>query len=102
MSMELSRMFGMDIYSTDAEYIGKAYEFIIDLEEGRIVRITLEPLRAKDKATARQILKKKSILYDKVVAVKDIILIDQHKKKEEPKSVRPVRGTLARYALRRR
>ena len=101
MSMELSRMFGMDIYSTDAEYIGKAYEFIIDLEEGRIVRITLEPLRVKDKATARQILKKKSILYDKVVAVKDIILIDQHKKREETKQARPTR-TLARYVLRRR
>ncbi len=97
--MELSRMFGMDIYSTDAEYIGKAYEFIIDLEEGRIVKITLEPLKVKDKSAIRQILKKKSVPYEKVVAVKDIILIDQKKKREEPK---PVARTLAKYSWARR
>ncbi len=79
MSMELSKMFGMDIYSTDAEYIGKAYDFVIDLEQGKIYKITLEPFKVRSKKEAAEILKKKAIDYYKVVAVKDIILIDQHK-----------------------
>ncbi len=93
MTIELSRMFGMDIYTTDAEYVGKAYDFIIDLEEGRIFKITLEPFRLTSKQDIVQILKKKSINYDKVVAVKDIILINKAKTTTQPQQTRP-RGIL--------
>ncbi len=93
MTIELSRMFGMDIYTTDAEYVGKAYDFIIDLEEGRLYKITLEPFRLTSKQDIVQILKKKSINYDKVVAVKDIILINKNKPVQQ-KPQRPVSGIL--------
>lgn len=93
MTIELSRMFGMDIYTTDAEYVGKAYDFIIDLEEGRIFKITLEPFRLTSKQDIVQILKKKSINYDKVVAVKDIILINKAKTTAQLQQTRP-RGIL--------
>lgn len=80
MSMELSKLFGMDIYSIDAEYVGKAYDFVIDLEQGRVSKITLEPFKVSSKKEAVNILKKKSVPYETVVAVKDIILIDPRKK----------------------
>lgn len=79
MTMELSKMFGMDIYSTDAEYVGKAYDFVIDLGEGKISKITLEPLKVRSKREVTEILKKKSVSYEKVVAVKDMVLIDPKK-----------------------
>ena len=103
MTMELSKMFGMDIYSTNAEYIGKAYDFVIDLEQGRVFKITLEPFKVRSKKEAADILKKKSVGYEKVVAVKDIILIDPNKTvapvaKQAPR----MGGTLSRLSSRRR
>lgn len=80
MTMELSKMFGMDIYTVDAEYVGKAYDFVIDLEQGRVSKITLEPFKVRSKKEALAILKKKSIPYETVVAVKDIILVDPRKR----------------------
>ena len=90
MAIELSRMFGMDIYTTDAEYVGKAYDFIIDLEEGRIYKITLEPFRITSKQDLAEILKKKSLDYTKVVAVKDIILINKNKPVQQRQQPKPL------------
>ncbi len=100
MTIELSKMFGMDIYSTDAEYIGKAYDFVIDLEQGRVSKITLEPFKVRSKKEAAEILKKKSVAYEKVVAVKDIILIDPRKTAAQA-SARQKPQTLARFGARR-
>ena len=102
MTMELSKMFGMDIYSTEAEYIGKAYDFVIDLEQGRISKITLEPFRVRSKREVAEILKKKSVGYEKVVAVKDIILIDPKKTSTPSKQKQSVAsGSYSRLGLRR-
>ena len=98
MAIELSRMFGMDIYTTDAEYVGKAYDFIIDLEKGQIYKITLEPFRVSSKQDIVQILKKKSVDYSKVVAVKDIILINRNKPVQQQKQTaqqQTIRGLLS-------
>jgi len=97
MTLALSRMFGMDIFTTEAKYVGKAQDFIIDLEEGRLYKIVLEPLRLVSKQDIVQILKRKSVDYAKVVAVNDIILIDEKKpaQQKQPK-VRQL-TTLLRY-----
>lgn len=104
MSMELSKLFGMDIYSIDAEYVGKAYDFVIDLEQGRVSKITLEPFKVSSKKEAVNILKKKSVPYETVVAVKDIILVDPRKKHmtqtQKPATVSP-RSTYSRLLRRR-
>jgi sporulation protein YlmC with PRC-barrel domain len=103
MTIELSKMFGMDIYSTNAEYIGKAYDFVIDLEQGKVFKITLEPFKVRSKKEAADILKKKSVSYEKVVAVKDIILIDPNKTAKPAAQVAPrVGSTLSRLSSRRR
>ncbi len=94
MAIELSRMFGMDIYTTEGEYVGKAYDFIVDLEEGRLYKITLEPFRLTSKSDLKEIIKKKSISYDRVVAVKDIILISKTAPQKEDQTKQTRRFSL--------
>ncbi len=75
MVMNLSELYGMDIYTEDARYLGKVNDVIINLETGKIVRLTTEPLKAVSKEEAKKILKEKSVLYKYVKSVGDIVLV---------------------------
>ena len=75
MTMRLSKLFGMDIYTSDAEYKGKVFDVIINLEKGRLETITTEALKARSKQEAKKIISEKSIPYKNVKSAKDIILI---------------------------
>ena len=75
MSLRLSKLFGMDIYTTTAGYKGKVYDLVINLEKGRIETITTEPLKARSKSEAKKIISEKSIPYKNVKSTKDIILV---------------------------
>jgi sporulation protein YlmC with PRC-barrel domain len=77
MTKRLSELFGMEIYTTNAERRGKVFDLVINLEKGRVETITTEPLRAKSKQEAKKIISEKSIPYKKVVSVKDMILISE-------------------------
>jgi len=79
MSYAISKMYGLGIYDTNGAYLGRANDFIIDLEKGEVIRITTEPIRslANSKTDATKILQKKSVLYKRVRSVKDIIVV-QH------------------------
>ncbi|MBN1941390.1 MAG: PRC-barrel domain-containing protein, partial [Candidatus Diapherotrites archaeon] len=63
MSILLSKLFGMDIYTVDGNYKGKVFDLIINLEKGKIETITTEPLRPKSKQEAKKILSEHSIPY---------------------------------------
>ena len=75
MTMRLSKLFGMDIYTGDAEYKGKVFDVIINLEKGRLETITTEALKARSKQEAKKIISEKSIPYKNVKAAKDIIIV---------------------------
>ena len=75
MTVRLSKMFGMDIYSDKAEYKGKVFDIVINLEKGRLETITTEALKARSKQEAKRIISEKSIPYKNVKAVKDIVLV---------------------------
>ena len=75
MTMRLSKLFGMDIYTGDAEYKGKVFDLVINLEKGRLETITTAPLKPKSKQEAKKIISEKSIPYKNVKAAKDIILV---------------------------
>ena len=75
MTMRLSKLFGMDIYTNDAEYKGKVFDVIINLEKGRLETITTEALKARSKQEAKKIISEKSIPYKNVKSAKDIILV---------------------------
>ncbi len=77
MSIPVSRIYGLSIYDDKGEYIGKAYDLIINMETGEVVRITTEPLRmlSPNKEELAKLLQKKSIMYKRVKSVKDIIIV---------------------------
>lgn len=75
MTLRVSKLFGMDIYSSTAEYRGKVFDLVINLEKGRLETITTEVLKPRTKQEAKKIIMEKSIPYKNVRAVKDIILV---------------------------
>ncbi len=88
MTMRLSKLFGMDVYSDGGDYRGKIYDIVINLEKGRLETITTEPLKARSKIEAKKIISEKSIPYRNVRAVKDIVVVHAGKieapEEEEP------------------
>lgn len=77
MGVKLSKLYGMDIYSDGAEYVGKVNDVILNLEKGEIIRITTDPLRGVLKADAKKMLREKSVLYKNVVSVRDIMIVSK-------------------------
>ncbi len=98
MTIRLSKLFGMDIYTGDGEYKGKVFDLVINLEKGRIETITTEALKARSKAEAKKIISEKSIPYKNVKSAKDIVLVSSGREAapEEEKETRPT------YRYRRR
>ena len=75
MTFRVSKLFGMDIYTTSAEHKGKVFDLVINLEKGRLETITTEVLKARTKQEAKKIIMEKSIPYKNVKAVQDIVLV---------------------------
>ncbi len=75
MTVRLSQLIGLDVYSDNAQYIGKVYDVILDLEKGEVVRLTLEPIRASSREEAKRIFKDKTVLFKSVKAVEKIIIV---------------------------
>ena len=76
MSTKLSRLYGMDIFTDSGKFIGNAQDFIIDLESGEVSRILIEPLPS-NKEDAKRALRDKSILYNNVKSVEDVIVVSK-------------------------
>lgn len=76
MTMRISKLFGMDLYETNALYKGKVYDLVVNLEQGIIETITTQPLKVNSKKEAKKIMTEHSIPYKKVISVDDIILIN--------------------------
>ena len=92
MTVRLSKLFGMDIYTDNAEYKGKVFDLVINLEKGRVETITTEPLKVKSKQEAKKIIKEKSVPYRNVKSAKDILIIRTGRaadaEEDEPKTAR--------------
>jgi sporulation protein YlmC with PRC-barrel domain len=76
MAIRLSKLFGMDIYETNATYRGKVYDLVVNLEQGVIETITTQPLKVNSKQEAKKIITDHSIPYKKVISADDIVLIN--------------------------
>ena len=97
MTIRISKLFGMDIYTTSAEYKGKVFDLVINLEKGKIETITTEALKARTKSEAKKIISEKSIPYNKVKAAKDILIVGSTNQEKEKPIVAPARSTVRRY-----
>ena len=100
--MKLSEIIGLDIYDDNGKYKGKAYDLIVNLEEGRVETITLEPLKGKSRNDLKKILAEKSIPYRQVKAVKDIIIVSSTPVIEEKKEEKMKEKTTSAISLLRR
>ena len=78
MTVRLSKMYGMEIFTDGGKYVGSAQDFIIDLESGEISRFLLEPLSSSKEKT-KEVLKEKSVLYKNVKSVEDVIVVTKTK-----------------------
>ncbi|MBI5228694.1 PRC-barrel domain-containing protein [Candidatus Micrarchaeota archaeon] len=75
MATRISQLLGMDVYTDNAQYIGKIYDVILDLQKGEIIRLTLEPIKVASKDEAKRIFREKTIMYKSVKAVEKIVII---------------------------
>ncbi len=76
MSKRLSELYGMDIYTQKAQYVGKVEDVILNLDKGEVMRLSLKSFRGGGLPSdeVRRVLQEQSISYDDVVEVGDIIL----------------------------
>lgn len=79
MSKRLSELYGMDIYTQKAEYIGKVEDVILNLDKGEVMRLCLKSFRGGSLSNdeVRKVLQEESVSYDDVVEVGDIILVSK-------------------------
>lgn len=79
MSKRLSDLYGMDIYTQKASYVGKVEDIILNLEKGDIMRLSLKPLRGdvSSNEDVKRILQQESIPYNEVLEVGDVILVEK-------------------------
>jgi len=80
---------GMDVYTDNAQMVGRVYDVIIDLQKGEVSRLTLEPIRVASKDEAKRVFREKTIMYKSVKAVEKIIIISPNAMREEPGDMAP-------------
>ena len=109
MSKRISELFGMDIYTEGGRYKGKVHDLILDLQQGKVTTITTDPLPRRltpsNMRDAEKIVKSKSVSYDMVRSVSDIVLVSEgFASRTEPASQqaqRPAPPQMARLGGRR-
>lgn len=99
--MHISELYGIDIYGENARYVGKVNDIILNLETGKLVRLTTEPLRSVSKEKAKSVLKEKSVLYKNVAAVGDIVILGASSAVEKTEPAPTGHGTRRRSLLGR-
>lgn len=99
MTVRLSKVYGMDIFSNDAGFIGKVADVILDMERGEVVRVTTEALKNITREDATKILKEKSILYKRVTSLGDIMIVGRSSEARVEHVEQPVEDT-KRHGLR--
>ncbi|MEM3362364.1 MAG: PRC-barrel domain-containing protein [Candidatus Anstonellaceae archaeon] len=75
MGIRVSKIYGMDIYTDSGKYLGRVQDILIDMEQGKIIRLTMEPLANISKEEAKRILREKSVLYTSVKNVEDVVVV---------------------------
>jgi len=74
----ISNIYGRRIYTQDSTYLGIAKDVLIDPKEGKIkflLRQEASDILGRDTSEARRFIKENFIPFERVVAVRDIIVI---------------------------
>lgn len=65
----------MPIFTKAGKELGKAFDLVINLPEGRVERITLESVAAASREEAKRIFREKTIAFTSVTAISEIIIV---------------------------
>jgi len=87
MTINVSKLHGMDIYTNKGVYVGKVGDVIIDTEKGEVTKLSLKPIsNPKD---AEEVLKSASVNFEDVLEIGDVIVVQRGPVvvKESPKAV---------------
>jgi len=87
MTINVSKLHGMDIYTNKGIYVGKVGDVIIDTEKGEVTKLSLKPIsNPKD---AEEVLKSASVNFEDVLEIGDVIVVQRGPVvvKESPKAV---------------
>ena len=84
MSIRLSRLYGLDIYTEKAEYVGKVEDVVLNIDTGEIMRLSLKSFKANTLPSEeiKRIIQEESIGYNDVRSVSDVIICAKNPKKE--------------------
>ena len=88
MVKRVSQLYGLDIYTERAEYVGKVEDIVLNLESGEIMRLSLKSFNANTLPTeeVRKIIAEQSIGYNDVTSVGDVILCKKNPRNEGRKA----------------
>ena len=75
MTKRLSEIYGTEVFTDSGKYLGTAQEFLLDVEKGSVSRILLDRVPSS-KEQLKQILKEKSVKYENVKSVEDVIVVN--------------------------
>ncbi len=73
--ISISNLYGREIYDTKGAFLGNVEDVILNLEDGKVIRLTTEPIRTTQ--ALEHFIKKNSILYKRVKSAKDIVIIER-------------------------
>ncbi len=76
MTKRLSDMYGMDVFTDAGKFLGTAQEFLVDVEKREVSRIFLDEV-PKSEEHLKRMLKDKSVKYENVKSVEDVIIVTQ-------------------------
>ena len=76
MTKKLSEIYGMDVFTDAGKFLGTAQEFLLDVEKGVASRILLDSVPSS-KEQLKELLKEKSVKYENVKSVEDVIVVKQ-------------------------
>lgn len=65
----------MDIYTDNGRFLGRVQDVLIDLEQGKVIRLVMEPLTNISRDEAKRVLREKSVLYSSVKNVEDVVVV---------------------------
>ena len=87
MSKRLSELYGMDIFTEKAEYVGQIGDVILNLNKGEVMQLSLKPFRsgALEGTDIRKVLQEESIPFDEITRIGDIILCRKNPRTEKKK-----------------
>jgi len=75
--IKLSSIYGMKIFDTNGELLGKVKDIVLNMEAGEIVRVLMKQMKNIKAEELTSFIRENSILYKRVNSAKDIMIVEK-------------------------